>query len=332
MNASDASVHSVASSLGSTDLKVRRVDFAFDESTPLQWNPNNPMFGFVMLTLSFLAPPFERYMVAGTRMAMPHIRDPDVAAEADAFLRQEALHARAHRNHVSALTAQHPGLAELNAELQRRFDHLLDTKPLAYHLAYAADIEATFTPMFNMWLRHRDQLFDNGNPDVAPLFLWHLVEEIEHRSSAYKIYNAVVPDPWYRLRVLPNVLGHILGCHTAICRGLDAHVPLEHRLAPAKEMALGWPEMRAKLGHAIALGDRRRNRVRWPSPLASVPTMEQLTALVRLARAQYPRRSPTAEETPPFADEWVTDYEHGRDVVHWYQLDASTESTTQGEP
>ena len=107
------------------------------------------------------------------------------------------------RLHVLALTRQYPGLGEISAEIERRFDHLLDSEPLAFHLAYAADIEATFTPMFNVWLRHRDGLFDNGDPRVAPLFLWHLVEEVEHRSSAYVVYNAVVPDRWYRLRVLP---------------------------------------------------------------------------------------------------------------------------------
>jgi predicted metal-dependent hydrolase len=302
---------------GSTELKVRRIDFAFDASTPLQWNRENPMFGFVMLTLTFLAPPFERYMVAATRMAMERITDPDVAAEADAFLRQEALHAKAHRHHVAALTAQYPGLAEVSAELQRRFDHLLTTKPLEYHLAYAADIEATFTPTFNLWLRHRDQLFDNGDPDVAPLFLWHLVEEIEHRSSAYLIYNEVVPDPWYRLRALPSVLAHLLACHTLICRGLDTHVPFEDRLAPASELALGWPETRARLSRLVPSG-RGALEARWPSPLAPVPVREQLVALCRLVRAQHPRHAPADEETPPFADEWMADYDRGRDVTHWY--------------
>lgn len=315
---------------GSTDLKVRRLAFAFDESTPLQWNPENPMFGFVMLTLSFVAPPFERYMVAATRMAMPHIDDPDVAAEADAFLCQEALHAKAHRQHVVALTAQYPGLAEVSAELERRFDHLMETKPLECHLAYAADIEATFTPTFNMWLRHRDVLFDNGDPRVAPLFLWHLVEEIEHRSSAYAIYNAVVPDRWYRLRVLPSVLAHLLGCHTVICRGIDEHVPFEDRLAPATEIALGLSELRTKLGRLISVGEKRRTRERWPSPLASIPKTEQLTALYRLARAQDPRHSPEHEQTPPFADEWMAAYDRGRDVVDWYRSDPDPDRSGQG--
>src|SRR5262245_59814380 len=141
-----------------TRLKVRNVSFQFDDDTPFQWNRANPLFGFAGNSLSFIAPPFERYMVTAARQAMPRIADPAVAAEADAFLRQEALHAREHRHHVAALTRQYPGLAEVTAEIERRFDRLIETESLEFHLAYAADIEATFTPLFNVWLRHRDSL------------------------------------------------------------------------------------------------------------------------------------------------------------------------------
>ncbi len=298
--------------------KVRNVSFRFDDDTPFQWNPANPLFGFACNVLSFIAPPFERYMVTTARQAIPRIADPEVVAEADAFLRQEAIHAREHRHHVAALTKQYPGLAEVSAEIERRFDRLIETESLEFHLAYAADIEATYTPLFNVWLRHRASFFDNGDPRVAPLFLWHLVEEIEHRSSAYLLYNAVVADPWYRLRVMPRVFSHMLGCSTVICHGFDEHVPFEARLAPASELALGWAELRASLARLWPLGRKRRDQRRYPDQFATVPRRELLRMSYRLARSQYPRHSPATEQTPPFADEWMAEYDRGRDVVDWY--------------
>lgn len=303
-----------------TNLKVRNLPFEFGDDTPFQWNPANPLFGFAGNVLSFVAPPFERYIVAAVRMAMPRVHDPAVAAEADAFLRQEAQHARAHRLHVAALTRQHPGLAEVSAEIESRFDELLENESLEFHLAYVADIEATFTPLFNVWLRHRDSLFDNGDPRVAPLFLWHLVEEIEHRSSAYVVYNAVVPDRWYRLRMLPRVFAHMLGCSTAICRGFDRHVPREARLADASELALGWAETRARVARLLPFGRGRDGAARVPNQFAAVPRMELLRMTYRLVRSQDPRHSPEDEQTPPFADEWLTEYDRGRDVVRWYAV------------
>lgn len=301
-----------------TRLQVRKVPFAFGDDTPFQWNPANPLFGIAMNSLSFVAPPFERYIVAGLRMAMPRIQDPAILAEADAFLRQEAQHARVHRLHVAALTRQYPGLAEVTAEIERRFDDLLATRPVEFHLAYTADIEATFTPMFNVWLRHRSSLFDNGDPRVAPLFLWHLVEEIEHRSSAYVIYNALVPDRWYRLRMMGTVFAHMLGCHTAIVRGFDRHVPLAARGVAASELALGWPELRAQLGRGLRLTRRPEGEPAPAGQFAAVPRKDLWRMVYRLIRSQDPRHSPEVEETPPFADEWLGAYDGGRDVVDWY--------------
>lgn len=49
-------------------------------------------------------------------------------------------------------------------------------------------------------------LFRPGDERVASLFLWHFVEEVEHRSSALLIYGAVVGRLWYRLQVVPAVV------------------------------------------------------------------------------------------------------------------------------
>ena len=98
-----------------TALKMRKLPWSFGADTPFQWNPANPAFGLGMNTLSFIGPPFERYIVLAVREAMNRIEDPEVRSEAEAFLQQEGLHARAHRTHVAALIAQFPGLAEISA-------------------------------------------------------------------------------------------------------------------------------------------------------------------------------------------------------------------------
>jgi hypothetical protein len=68
------------------------------------------------------------------------------------------------------------------------------------------------------------------------LFLWHFVEEVEHRSSALLIYDAVVNDPWYRLRVAPSVFAHVGSAMITAAEGLNKHVPLEKE----KSMRRAW--------------------------------------------------------------------------------------------
>src|SRR6478609_609452 len=83
-----------------TDLVVRKIAWEFDDSVPFMWQPKNPSFGLFCNAFTFIAVPFERYIVSAVRKAQDKLsEDPEVASEADAFLRQEAATSR----HVAAL-------------------------------------------------------------------------------------------------------------------------------------------------------------------------------------------------------------------------------------
>ena len=56
--------------------------------------------------------------------------------------------------------------------------------------------------------------------------MWHFVEEVEHRSSALIIYDAVVDDKLYRMRVLPRVVKHLMKVSNNVFEGINANVPL----------------------------------------------------------------------------------------------------------
>ena len=110
-----------------TNLTVRSPQFGIDETVPFQWQPSNPSFGLFGNTFTFLAIAFERYIVSATRQALPRITDPAIAEEADAFVRQEAQHARAHRAHAKAMIAQYPGLNETYAASECRLRRVART-------------------------------------------------------------------------------------------------------------------------------------------------------------------------------------------------------------
>jgi hypothetical protein len=76
--------------------------------------------------------------------------------------------------------------------------------------------------------------------------------------------------------------------------------------------------MRAKLADLWPLMRKSKNEPQYPTQFAAIPRKELLRMVYRLARSQHPRHSPDTEQTPPFADEWMAEYDHGRDVVHWY--------------
>jgi hypothetical protein len=269
-----------------------------------------------MNATSFIAICFEQMIVAAVQEAKPLITDPEVADEAMAFLRQEAQHSSSHRKHVMALIKRYPGLEQTLNEALAGFDRLTATTPLEFRLAYVADLEATFTPSFKLMLDNEHTLFRPGDDRVASLFLWHFVEEVEHRSSALVIYDAVVGKPWYRLRVLPRVVKHLLGVMEVIANGVNAHVPLEDRHVDARTLlpAFGITQsLRCKLTLRTA-----RTGSAVPAAFAGVPLKEKLVAGTRVLLSQTPFHDPAHEPLPEFADRWFDRYDRGGNVVRWY--------------
>jgi predicted metal-dependent hydrolase len=301
-----------------TALQLRDVRFDLDaDDIPFCWNPGNPAFSLQTNMISFMAIAFEKFIVAAVDEAMPLITDPEVREEARSFLDQEAQHASWHRQHVRALSRHHPALVDVLSDAIAAFDRLTATKSLAYRLAFTADLEATFTPWFKMLLDNDGALFGGGDERVASLFLWHFVEEVEHRSHGLIIYNAVVPRRSYRMAVLPSVLREINRFVVLIADGFNRAVPADVRGADARI-----------LEPATALLDR----VRWqpaarrrlvgipeiPDCYLGVPGPDRKAAGLGVLKSQWPFHDPGDQPLPDFADRWFSVYDAGGDVAHWY--------------
>ncbi|MFV8048746.1 metal-dependent hydrolase [Mycobacterium sp. 48b] len=301
-----------------TDLQVRRVRFDFaGDDVPFNWNTDRPAFAMQCNLISFFAPGFEKFIVDATREALPLIRDPEIVQEANAYLRQEAQHSAAHVSHIRALTRRWPGLRDTMEEVTASFDRLTATKPLAWRLAYTAVVEATFTPYFKVFLDHEDKLFAPGDERVASLFLWHFVEEIEHRSSALRVYDAVHDSYLYRLATIAGVVRHIDEILGIVSGGFRAHVPN----ADGGEYAALIP---TGLSFSVLRAAQRATReLSKPghATYAGVPRRELLAMMIGLIRSQGPGHDPATEQLPPFAGRWFERFHaEPKSVARWYSL------------
>lgn len=166
-----------------TDLIVRKLRFAFaDHDVPFLWNEANPAFSSMANAVSFLAIGFEKMIgsmipercrTSQTRRSprRPTLRAPGGSALDGAPPTRQGT------------DQAYPALKETLDKVIESYDDLTAGTPLKYRLAYTADLEATFTPpVFKLMLDHDDTLFAPGDDRVASLFLWHFVEEVEHRA------------------------------------------------------------------------------------------------------------------------------------------------------
>ena len=248
-----------------SDLVVRQIDFDVDQAQFI-WNPDNPSFSVLMNQITFFVVGFEKYMCRVMRDAEAHITDPAVMEEAIAFRKQEAIHAQKHMRHARALIRQYPALQGVLDKVLASYDDVYNT------------------PFFKMILDHRAVLFEEGDAQVASLFVWHFCEEIEHRSSAYDVYNHVVGSHWYRIRNTGAFQKHT--------RDLF-------------EMIKGEFESLVKDVSENAYSD---------NPFARIPIWAQLRSAVGVLASQFPWHDSMNQPLPDYYDEWLGHWQSGADV------------------
>lgn len=280
------------------ELQVRKLGFTFDDVEFL-WNPANPAFSVFVNALSFWVIGLERYLVRIVKDAEAHLSDPAVREEARRFVQQEAVHSMAHRRHVQALVDRHPGLQAASDLVISDYDDLYTRRDLRYHLAYAAALEGTFTPVFGTLIDHRASLFRDGDARVASLCLWHFCEEIEHRSSAVTIYDHVVGEAGYRMRVLPSLVRHVNRGFAALLDEFQAHVPGEAGAAHYGSTATRL------LGHHA-------------NPFDAIPIRDRIRMAHRLRASLAPRFDHDAQPVPAWAATWFAAFEQGIDMTRFY--------------
>ena len=174
----------------------------------------------------------------------------------------------------------------------------------------------TFTPTFKMMLDNEETLFRPGDDRVASLLLWHFVEEVEHRSSALVIYNAVVGSNWQRVRALPGMVKHLGKVLSVVTEGVNAHVPVEERLVDARILL---PNHRIKeMLRQKSPFSKQTSEPTVPDAMSSVPKSEKRAALKGVLLSQWPFHDPDDVDLPDFADRWFERYDRGDDISHWY--------------
>ncbi len=149
-----------------------------------------PELAIAANSVSMLMPHAEPYVVASVRAAVDrlHVTDPDLAADAHAYVVQEAQHHGQHRRFNELLLARYPNLKPVDRFSGWVFRTLRRRSP-RFGLAFAAAFE-TIAFVAARWVDDHQRLLRDADPAAATLFLWHLAEEVEHKEVAFDVYEA----------------------------------------------------------------------------------------------------------------------------------------------
>ncbi len=181
-------------------MPVRIMDFEIDPQLVRDALPEVfPAYG-ISMTLPYLEP----YLVRTMRAALKHCTDPVVAQEVRQFIGQEAQHYRQHavlNDIIRSISPELEGLREIEDQLEADYQRFTQTKSLKFNLAYAEGFEAATFAGGRANFRNKvfDRLETIQNTDLLRLFIWHTLEEVEHSTVTFNIYDHLYGDYLYRL-------------------------------------------------------------------------------------------------------------------------------------
>lgn len=187
------------------------MDFELDDSIPQYWHSGSPAITHFFNALSLVFPEGEKFFIESVRNFEDQIDDPKLQEEVRAFIKQEAQHGRQHRLENA--------LAARNGLPMEKFDAFVGwslgwvRKIFSKNVQLAATIALEhFTAVFANRLLTQPRFTEGMHPRVRAMWLWHAVEETEHKAVAYDVYEHVGAPYWIRAITMVRVwLGFSLG-------------------------------------------------------------------------------------------------------------------------
>ena len=183
-------------------LVQRKVRFDFSD-TPLHWVPGEAEASQVMNVLHMLLPSGELWFCRLYNKALPLVSDARLRDDVQGFIRQEAMHSRAHDGAIQRYLSRFdidskPFTDKMDFLFERllcdyplgqnRLTRALDGWWLRQRCAIIAAVEH-FTCVLGKWVLEARELDRRGSdPVMLDLLRWHGAEEVEHRSVAHDLH------------------------------------------------------------------------------------------------------------------------------------------------
>lgn len=207
----DASVDSVPHPMDAILVRPLRFDAQGVADEQLIWSASKPEFAMFANALGIHVPWFERFLVAVMRQSRDRVGSERLRQDMRAIIGQEANHAHAFGGWNERLIGRYPKLASLNAKAKADFEQMLAQRSDKFKVGFVAGYE-TFTFLAGLIILDRYQeLMGDADPTLRALWVWHQVEEVEHGSVAFDVFQDLYGQhEWYRKAMVLRAALHIV--------------------------------------------------------------------------------------------------------------------------
>ena len=174
-------------------IDPHRMGFEFNsDELPRDWLFNSPMLTTWIESLSILFPEGEQFFVDTVRYYRDQIDDPEIQKQISGFIGQEAMHSLEHKTFNSYMKEKNLPSDELDAFVGGLLGSVRKVLPKRMQLAGTCALEHITAMLANMLLEEENsEVRDNMHELMRPLWMWHAIEETEHKGVCYDLYQHV---------------------------------------------------------------------------------------------------------------------------------------------
>lgn len=188
-------------SLSRSEIPFTARNRHFKAGQEKHWYDGDPAVSAYFNSLSALFPAGETFFCDSVRALRDRVDDPKLLAEVKEFLAQEAIHSREHHIYNKRITEQGYPMDKLErrSEQMQAMGRLL---PKKLQLGLTIALEHYTAIISDCLLDVREHFAAHVTPTDYEFWIWHCVEETEHKSVAYDLLRAVTsPLGFYFIRV-----------------------------------------------------------------------------------------------------------------------------------
>lgn len=171
-------------------IPPRHIDFRFPQASQRYFfYDQNPLASLMFVVFSGIFPPGERFFMESVRHFRDRITDPVLKAQVSGFMGQEALHGREH-DRLNDLFRERGLDVDLPARYVRFGLRQLERFSPRLQLACTTMMEHFTAHLAEVWLTN-EALAKSSDPEMLQLWYWHALEELEHKSVAYDVFELI---------------------------------------------------------------------------------------------------------------------------------------------
>jgi len=169
-------------------IQPRKISFDISD-VPVFWNGGDPVLTRFFDALSVHFPDGERFFIQSVRNYQDQVTDPKLKADVRSFFRQEAQHGIVHDQYNAVMAAQGIHVEKIIKRMKFTLHLTQKYMPLKYQLAMTAAFEHITATLGEGFMDGDGDMLRNADPVMRAMFMWHGVEEVEHKAVAFDVYE-----------------------------------------------------------------------------------------------------------------------------------------------